>query len=57
MRQNTRMKMGGFVGKATFMGSLEDFLSFLFLGEQIHIGKSCTFGLGKYLIGIDNPIL
>lgn len=50
MRQNIRMKMGGFVGKATYKGDLKEFLPFLFLGEHIHIGKSCTFGLGKYRI-------
>lgn len=50
MRQNTRMKMGGFVGEATYKGKIEEFLPLIFLGEQIHIGKSCTFGLGKFRI-------
>jgi len=49
-RQKTRMKMGGFTGKITYKGDLADFIPFLLLGEQIHLGKSTTFGLGKYEI-------
>jgi CRISPR-associated endoribonuclease Cas6 len=49
-RQETKMKMGGFVGSAWFEGNLEPFLPFLLLGEQIHVGKGTTFGLGKYRI-------
>ena len=47
-RQETRMKMGGFIGSITFEGDLEPFLPFLLLGEYIHIGKGTSFGLGKY---------
>jgi len=49
-RQETKMKMGGFVGSVTFQGELERFLPFLFLGEYIHVGKGTSFGLGKYKI-------
>jgi CRISPR/Cas system endoribonuclease Cas6 (RAMP superfamily) len=49
-RQDTRMKMGGFVGSITFEGDFEPFLPFLLLGEQIHVGKGTSFGLGKYEI-------
>jgi CRISPR-associated endoribonuclease Cas6 len=47
-RQNLRMKLGGFVGKITYQGNLEPFLPFLLLGQYTHIGKNCTFGLGRY---------
>jgi CRISPR-associated endoribonuclease Cas6 len=49
-RQETKMKMGGFVGEITFQGDLEQFLPFITLGEYIHVGKGTSFGLGKYKI-------
>ena len=49
-RQETRMKMGGFVGSITFEGDFEPFLPFILLGEYIHVGKGTSFGLGKYEI-------
>jgi CRISPR-associated endoribonuclease Cas6 len=49
-RQETKMKMGGFIGSITFEGDLEKFMSFLLLGEYIHVGKGTSFGLGKYEI-------
>lgn len=49
-RQETRMKMGGFLGSISFEGELERFLLFIRLGELIHVGKGTSFGLGKYTI-------
>jgi len=49
-RQETRIKMGGFVGKITFSGDLTPFRPYLLLGEYVHVGKGSTFGLGKYEI-------
>ena len=49
-RQNTRLKMGGFMGSITFEGELGEFLPFIKLGEYLHIGKGTAYGLGKYLI-------
>lgn len=49
-RQDTKMKMGGFIGSVTFEGDLEPFLPFLLLGEHVHVGKGTSFGLGKYQI-------
>ncbi|MCM8826482.1 MAG: CRISPR system precrRNA processing endoribonuclease RAMP protein Cas6 [Candidatus Omnitrophica bacterium] len=49
-RQNTRMKFGGFVGRITYEGNFKEFLPLLLLGQFTHIGKNCTFGLGKYEI-------
>ena len=47
-RQQVRMKMGGFVGHATYAGDLAPFLPLLRLGAMVHVGKGATFGLGKY---------
>lgn len=49
-RQNTRMKLGGIIGEASFSGDLKEFLPLLKLGELVHIGKGTSFGLGKYVI-------
>jgi CRISPR-associated endoribonuclease Cas6 len=49
-RQQTKMKMGGFVGKITFEGHLGQFLPLMQAGEIVHVGKGTSFGLGKYAI-------
>ncbi|NQS90000.1 CRISPR system precrRNA processing endoribonuclease RAMP protein Cas6, partial [Patescibacteria group bacterium] len=52
-RQNTRMTLGGFIGKVTFSFNEVDpdqFLPFILLGSYIHVGKGTSFGLGKYEI-------
>ena len=49
-RQDTRMKLGGFIGRVTFYGALDSFWPYLSLGEFIHVGKGSSFGLGKYEI-------
>jgi CRISPR-associated endoribonuclease Cas6 len=49
-RQETRIKMGGFVGEITFEGDLEPFMPFIKAGEVLHVGKGTGFGLGKYEI-------
>lgn len=50
-RQDTRMRLGGFVGEVSYSGDLESFLPYLRAGEILHIGKGTSFGLGKYEIG------
>ncbi|NWF92135.1 MAG: CRISPR system precrRNA processing endoribonuclease RAMP protein Cas6 [Syntrophaceae bacterium] len=49
-RQETKMKMGGFMGSIVFEGELSPFVPYLILGEYIHVGKGTSFGLGKYKI-------
>ena len=52
-RQNTRMMLGGFIGRVTFSFNGVDpnhFLPFILLGSYIHVGKGTSFGLGKYEI-------
>ena len=47
-RQDTRMKLGGFIGNITFEGDLGEFIPYIRAGEAVHIGKGTSFGLGKY---------
>lgn len=49
-RQETRLKMGGFLGDITFEGNIEPFLPLISAGEILHVGKGTAFGLGKYSI-------
>lgn len=49
-RQDVRMNMGGLVGEALYEGEWKTFEMLLRLGEVIHVGKGCVFGLGKYEI-------
>lgn len=49
-RQRTRLKLGGFVGTATYKGNFKRFIRFLRLGEHLHLGKGATYGFGKYRI-------
>jgi CRISPR-associated endoribonuclease Cas6 len=49
-RQETRLKMGGFVGNITFEGNIQPFMSLIKAGEILHVGKGTAFGLGKYRI-------
>ena len=49
-RQNTRMKLGGFMGKVRYQGEMSDLWDIIRLGEVVHVGKATTFGLGKYEI-------
>jgi len=48
-RQETVMKLGGFVGEAEFAGDrLQDFLPLIVAGELLRIGSATSFGLGRY---------
>ncbi|MDK2931722.1 MAG: hypothetical protein PWR07_1853 [Bacillota bacterium] len=55
-RQDTRMKLGGLVGTATYefndasLAAL--FMPWLVLGEYAHVGKGCTFGLGCFTVAL-----
>ena len=53
-RQDTRMKLGGFVGTITFEGDLSPFMPYIQAGEILHVGKGTSFGLGKYKIELIN---
>ncbi len=47
-RQETKMKMGGFVGEISFEGDTGLFMDIIRAGEVLHVGKGTGFGLGKY---------
>ena len=50
-RQQTEMKLGGFVGNVSFSGAtLPDFLPLLAAGECLGVGSATTFGLGQYRV-------
>jgi hypothetical protein len=50
-RQDTRMKLGGFVGDIVYKGAISPFYPFIEAGKILHVGKGTSFGLGKYTIG------
>jgi len=55
-RQNQKMTLGGLIGEVILKGVDPDTGRILRLGEQLHIGKQTTFGLGKYsIIEHNNP--
>ena len=47
-RQDARIAMGGLIGEAEYQGPWREFEELLRWGEILHVGKGCTFGLGKY---------
>jgi hypothetical protein len=47
-RQKTKMEMGGFTGEITLDGNLSKILPYLYLSEELHLGKNTVFGLGKF---------
>ncbi len=49
-RQDTRMKLGGFVGEATVEGEVGEFIPLLRIGTHLHVGKNTSFGLGKFVV-------
>jgi CRISPR-associated endoribonuclease Cas6 len=49
-RQDTRMKMGGFVGEISFEGDIAPFMPLIKAGEVLHVGKGTGFGLGQFKI-------
>jgi CRISPR-associated endoribonuclease Cas6 len=56
-RQETKMKLGGTVGRVIYRGDIGAFLPFLCLGEDTHVGKGTTFGLGQYrVVAVEDPV-
>ncbi|MEK6320444.1 MAG: CRISPR system precrRNA processing endoribonuclease RAMP protein Cas6 [Acidobacteriota bacterium] len=50
-RQQTKMKLGGFIGEVEYEGeAVEEFLPLLVAGELLNIGTGTSFGLGCYRI-------
>ena len=50
-RQQTKMKLGGFMGEIEYGGEISnEFLSLIVVGEILHVGGGTSFGLGRYEI-------
>jgi len=49
-RQETKISLGGFIGKIKLAGSVKDIIPLLKIGEYLNIGKNSIFGLGRYKI-------
>ncbi len=50
-RQQTKMKLGGFVGEIEYAGEMvNEFLPLIAAGEILHVGNGTSFGLGRYRI-------
>lgn len=47
-RQKQKMTLGGLVGHWQLQEVPEQLLPFIYLGQWLHVGKECAFGLGKY---------
>jgi len=47
-RQKASMDLGGFMGRVSYAGELEEFLGLVAFGSVVNVGKNCTFGLGQY---------
>ena len=47
-RTEKSVPMGGFIGKIRFLGELQPFLPFIYLGAYLHIGHHTAFGFGQY---------
>lgn len=49
-RQQTKIKLGGIIGRIKYSGNIAPFKNLLIAGEIFHLGKNTSFGLGKYKI-------
>ena len=50
-RQQRRHELHGFQGVLELEGPLEPFLPLLLAGERVYLGKSTSFGMGRYQVG------
>ena len=50
-RTGQAQDLGGFVGRVSFAGQMEEFLPLLLLGQYVHVGKNSVFGGGWYEVG------
>jgi len=51
-QKNMEMFLGGYIGEISYEGDINRFWQWLKVGELIHVGKNCAFGLGKYQVSI-----
>lgn len=51
-RQGRKIDYRGFVGKVSASGDVSQLYPWLMAGSYLHIGKGCTFGLGRYNLAV-----
>lgn len=51
--QQMDMKLGGVVGKVRYQGDLTDLYPYIKAGEVLGVGKSLSFGFGRYEVSIE----
>ena len=49
-RQKQKMNLDGLMGSITLENVSERLFYYLYLGQWIHVGKGCVFGLGQYTL-------
>ena len=42
------MNLDGLMGSITLENVSEELYDYLYLGQWLHVGKGCVFGLGQY---------
>lgn len=47
-KQNTKMQLGGLMGRVQYEGKFDDFIELLNFATKVHIGKQTSFGLGAF---------
>jgi len=51
--QQMEMKIGGVVGEVVYRGQLHEFYPFLKAGELLSVGRSISFGFGRYELNVE----
>ena len=51
-RQRQRVPMRGLVGEVEYKGNIAPFIPALLLGSLVHVGDNCTFGMGRFIVGM-----
>lgn len=54
-RQRRAMPVAGVTGQWRLHGDLAPFWPYLYLGQWLHVGKKCSFGLGRYHLHAPAP--
>lgn len=55
-RQKQKMNLDGLMGTVRIHHINEQLLHYLYLGQWLHVGKGCVFGLGHYVLRTYEPL-
>lgn len=55
-RQKKKMHLDGLMGTVRIHHINEQLLHYLYLGQWLHVGKGCVFGLGHYVLRTHEPL-